>query len=277
MGENNSLPFCNAVSRREQNHECEHRLWERKAERGHNLKEMDLRLRVPYETGSFAMNKQTEPAIPVVEPEGMLPTRWSLIGRLKNWDDQESWRDFFETYWRLIYGVALKSGLTHAEAEEVVQETVVSVCRKMGEFKADPAHGSFKSWLLQLTRWRITDQLRKRPARQDHPGASQHLKEGLGEPRAGVPEDLLSEAASGVLDAIWDEEWENHVIEAALEKLKKQVSARQFQVFYLHVIKQLPAPEAARALRVQLPQVYLTKHRLKPLFQKAVQEVGASL
>ena len=89
------------------------------------------------------------------DPDELLPTRWTLIERLKNWDDQESWRQFFDTYWKLIYGVAIKSGLTHPEAQDVVQETVMSVCKNMQKFKADPAYGSFKAWLLNLTRWRI--------------------------------------------------------------------------------------------------------------------------
>ena len=46
-----------------------------------------------------------------------IPTRWSLISRLKDWDDRESWKDFFDAYWKLIYGVAIKSGLTHPEAQ----------------------------------------------------------------------------------------------------------------------------------------------------------------
>ena len=34
----------------------------------------------------------------VNQPDELIPTRWSLIGRLKNWDDQVSWREFFDTY-----------------------------------------------------------------------------------------------------------------------------------------------------------------------------------
>ncbi|HXJ61352.1 MAG TPA: hypothetical protein VNU68_32310, partial [Verrucomicrobiae bacterium] len=60
-----------------------------------------------------------------------LPTRQSLLSRLKAWDDHESWRDFFDTYWRLIYGLAIKSGLTNAEAEDVVQETLLAVAKEM--------------------------------------------------------------------------------------------------------------------------------------------------
>src|SRR6185436_5594990 len=94
-------------------------------------------------------------------PFDPIPTRHSLLNRLKDWGDQTSWQDFFNTYWRLIYSVALKAGLSEDEAQEGGQGTVISVARKIGEFKADPAHGSFGAWLMQLTRWRITDQRRK--------------------------------------------------------------------------------------------------------------------
>src|SRR5437899_2677855 len=89
-------------------------------------------------------------------------TRHSLLNRLKDSGDQASWQDFFDTYWRLIYNVAIKAGLTDTEAHEVVQETVIAVARKIAEFKADSAYGSFSAWLMRLTRWRITDQFRRR-------------------------------------------------------------------------------------------------------------------
>ena len=92
----------------------------------------------------------------------LIPTRQSLLSRLKNWEDTTSWQVFFDTYWRLIYGVARKAGLNDAEAQDVVQETVLSVAKQMPELKYNPKLGSFKSWLMQLTRWRITDQLRKK-------------------------------------------------------------------------------------------------------------------
>src|SRR6188472_4115314 len=92
----------------------------------------------------------------------LIPTRATLIQRLKNWQDQSSWQDFFDTYWKLIYSVALKGCLTEAEAQDVVQETMLSVAKQMPSFKYDPSVGSFKSWLLTLTRWRIIDQFRKR-------------------------------------------------------------------------------------------------------------------
>jgi hypothetical protein len=87
--------------------------------------------------------------------EDFIPTRYSLLSRLQDWDDQDSWKDFFDTYWRLIYSIALKSGLTAAEAEDVVQETIISVAKNIQKFKRDRTLGSFKGWLRNLTRWRI--------------------------------------------------------------------------------------------------------------------------
>ena len=94
--------------------------------------------------------------------EDPIPTRYTLLSRLEDRGDQDSWRDFFDTYWRLIYSVAIKSGLTEAEAQEVVQETIISVARDIHKFKRDRTLGSFKGWLRNIIRWRIADQLGKR-------------------------------------------------------------------------------------------------------------------
>src|SRR5437763_9804802 len=99
----------------------------------------------------------------------LLATRRSLVDRLGNWDDQRRWQEFFDTYWKLIYSAARKSGLTEVEAEEVVQETVITVAKNVGKLRYDPNVGSFKGWLLNITRWRIADQFRKRtPDGQRH-------------------------------------------------------------------------------------------------------------
>src|SRR5207249_11589098 len=94
----------------------------------------------------------------VSNSDEFIPTRASLLGRLKNWGDQKSWQEFFDTYWKLIYSVAIKAGLSDSEAQDVVQETVLAVAKRVGEFKADPALGSFKGWLLRITQRRIADQ-----------------------------------------------------------------------------------------------------------------------
>ena len=88
--------------------------------------------------------------------ESLLPTRQSLLSRLKDCEDQDGWREFFDTYWRLIYKVARQAGLDESKAQDVVQMTFIYLTRRMPKFRYDPARGSFKAWLLRVTRSRIS-------------------------------------------------------------------------------------------------------------------------
>ena len=101
------------------------------------------------------------------ETNELIPTRETLLNRLRNLDDETSWREFFETYWRLIYNVARRAGLRDAAAQDIVQETLVTVSRHMLDFRHDPEIGTFKNWLLNITRSRIIDAARRRQTRQE--------------------------------------------------------------------------------------------------------------
>src|SRR5215471_5635904 len=95
-----------------------------------------------------------------------LETRPSLLQRLKAGDDTRSWQEFYRIYGGLIRFFADKAGLTADEAEEVVQETAIGVARRLPEFIYDPKVCRFKTWLLNLVRWRIQDQIRRRRSRE---------------------------------------------------------------------------------------------------------------
>src|SRR5881394_2734509 len=101
---------------------------------------------------------------PMKSNDDSYPTRPSLLVRLKNTDDQQGWQQFNDIYAKLIFGFAIKAGLTEHEAQEVVQETLISAARNLPEFHYDPKVCSFKTWLLNLSQWRVQDQLRKRQA-----------------------------------------------------------------------------------------------------------------
>lgn len=194
-------------------------------------------------------------------PEEWIPTRQSLLTRLKNWDDQEGWHEFFNTYWRLLYGVARKAGLNDAEAQDAVQITVIAVAEKMrrGEFKYDPAR-SFKAWLLTLTQWRISDQFRKRQLLSErHPEV---------EGKTDLMEGVSDAAAEERLAQNWDADWRENLMQVALEKVKPRVSARTFQIFQLHVRQDWPVEKVAQTLGVGKAQVHLAKHRISIMVRK---------
>ncbi len=194
-----------------------------------------------------------------------IATRASLLDRLRDVEDQPSWQRFFDTYWRLIHGVALKAGLTEVEAQEVVQETVISVARHLPEFRYDPKVCSFKTWMLRLTRWRIIDQLRKRV-----PGAQPI--ESLDDATALATLDELTGSKAPELEAVWNEEWEKAVLARAIEQLKPRVSPDQFQMFDLYVLRRMSVTEVARLLGTNVARVYLAKHRLSKLLRETIGE-----
>jgi RNA polymerase sigma-70 factor (ECF subfamily) len=193
--------------------------------------------------------------------DDLLPTRRSLLGRLKDWSDDRSWQEFFDTYWRLIYGVALKAGLSTSEAEEVVQETVLSVAKKMKEFQYDPARGSFKGWLLQLTGWRIANQFHRRSARGDG-GATERPDGGVSaQPKAPGTDFVVPPE----LERLWDQEWEQNLMQAALNRIRGRVNPKHFQIFDFAVLQDKPVKEIRQFLDVSAAEVYLAKHRVGKL------------
>lgn len=203
-----------------------------------------------------------------MNPDEFIPTRRSLLSRLKDWDDQESWKDFFDTYWKLIYGVAIKSGLSDSEAQDVVQEAVLSVAKKMQEFKYDPAVGSFKSWLLLITRRRIADHLRKHY--REAPRAEPRPQETA---RTATIERIEDPAAEGKLDRLWEEEWEKNIMDAAIQRVKGQVKPKHYQIFDFYVLKKWPVLKVARTLGVNIGQIYLAKHRVSRLIKREIKEL----
>jgi len=200
---------------------------------------------------------------------GLLATRRSLVDRLANWDDRERWQEFFDTYWKLIYSAARKSGLTDAEAQEVVQETVITVAKNIDKLKYDPAIGSFKGWLLQITRWRIADQFRKR-----EPGDAKRARSS--DDRATATIERVPDSRVVDLDALWEMEWKENLFEAAIARVKKKIEPKQFQIFDCYVRKEWPAQKIAERLGVNVGQVYLARHRVGGLLKKEIKALQKS-
>lgn len=204
--------------------------------------------------------------------ETILPTRRSLLTRLKNWDDQEGWRRFFDTYWRLIYGVARQAGLTDTESQDVVQDTILSVAKQMRGFRYDSARGTFKSWLRVLTRRRIADFQRGQYRQVQCVESDTSL-----DPTRTALVERVADASADRLEVLWDEEWQKHVLEAAIRRVQRNVDARQFQMFTCYVVKGWAPAAVARRLGVSIGQVYLAKHRVGIQVRKEIERLEQGL
>jgi RNA polymerase sigma factor (sigma-70 family) len=207
--------------------------------------------------------------VPVPGAEDPDATRSSLVRRLCNWEDHSGWQNFFDRYWKLIYAVAIKAGLSDAEAQDVVQETVVAVAKQMREGGYDRAKSSFKNWLCLITRRRIVDHFRRRTDVKQRP-LSVSDDTSRTDTAARVPDP-----ASLELDSVWDEEWRKNLVDAAIERVKQQIAPKQFQIFDLSVLKDLPVREVTKVLKVNAAQVYLARHRVSALVKKETKRLEA--
>lgn len=185
-------------------------------------------------------------------------TRPSLLFRLRDWQDAASWEEFYRLYRKLVFSLALRSGLTRTEAEDVTQDVFKRVAETIHEFESDPARGSFRGWLMNLTRWRVADQFRRR-ARQEAALVPRHddsTADGTSElNRVPDPNTLAP-------DAGWDDEWQRHVLDAALARLARRVDAKHFQAFDLFTRQGWSVLRVARELGLNPAAIYVIKHRL---------------
>ena len=193
-------------------------------------------------------------------------TRATLLHRLKNWNDQASWQEFFDIYWPLIYRFARKAGLTDAEAQDVVQEALLAVAKHMPAFKYNPAVGTFKAWLLTQARWRIVDQFRKRGPIVPHHADS-------GDPARTATIERMPDEKSLDWEAHWEADWEKTVLAAALTRVKRQLDPQKFQIFDFYVTREWPPEKVARTFNVTVNQVYLVKNRVTQMLRDEVRRL----
>ncbi len=230
------------------------------------------------------MNAQTFyiAAAPVIAYDSV-PTRASLLSRLRDVGDDASWRVFFETYWRLIYNLARRSGLADSDAQDIVQETVISVARRIPEFRYDPRKGSFKHWLLLIARRRIQDHLRTSYRAQSLVANAREAERFGADELPEVPSPVL--APDAAVAAAWEADWREHFFQAALATVRSRANPKSYQAFDYCVLQGIKPSQVARMLGWSAAQVYLAKHRMsaevrrvaKSMETRATRSAGANL
>lgn len=197
----------------------------------------------------------------------LIPTRATLLYRLRDLADQSSWNDFFSIYWELIYGRARRHNLSEAECQDVVQETMISVAKKMPNFRYDPEIGSFKGWLLHLTSWKIVEQVRKRGRL-----VTQFQTEGE-TPTSVDLIDTFPDPAAQIADEVWDRDWEVALLKAAVDNVKRKLDPARYQIFDCYVNKEWDAETVAKTFQIPVSQVYMARHRIIESIKKEVKRL----
>ena len=113
--------------------------------------ELDSRPRVsPFQNWARSAKKQTT----------MIPTQHTLVARLQQSAGDADWSRFYELYCNAILAFAASWSLNEADCRDVLQETMVKLCRRLPTFERDGR--PFTPWLLRITRHCVIDALRRR-------------------------------------------------------------------------------------------------------------------
>jgi RNA polymerase sigma-70 factor (ECF subfamily) len=149
-----------------------------------------------------------------------------------------------EVYGPLIYRFCRRRGLQNADARDVVQNVFVAVRRGIARFEYDPGRGRFRSWLGTITSREI-GKYRRRLER-----AGQGDGGGTGTPDARDN------------DAVWIVEFNGHVLQAALDRIRSEFAADIWAAFECVWIENRTPAEAAARFQRKPDWVYRSKYRI---------------
>ena len=204
----------------------------------------------------------------MAEPtEDNYPTQSSLLRRVKDPLDEKSWQEFYDLYAKLITGFAVKAGLTEDETQEVLQETMIAAAKHLPEFRYNPKVCSFKTWLLNLTAWRVQNQFRRRKS-PIAPSARGFRGESDDATQRTATIERVPDPVGNRLDEIWDNEWKATLLDAAFGRVKAQVDSKHWQIFDLLVLQHWSVKDVAKVLGVSVGYIYVIRHRIALALRK---------
>jgi RNA polymerase sigma-70 factor (ECF subfamily) len=191
-------------------------------------------------------------------------TRITLLGRLRrDPTNQAAWAEFVDHYGAKIYAWCRKWNLQEADAQDVTQNVLLKLARKMGEFTYDPSR-SFRAWLKTLTHHAWSDFLASR------------ARPGLGSGDSHTSNILHSVEAREDLVRQLEEEFDRELLREAMLRVRLRVAPQTWQAFTLTALEGLSGAEAAARIPMQVAQVFVAKRRVQKMLREEVARLEQS-
>ncbi len=176
-------------------------------------------------------------------------TQATLLRRLRDGADPLAWDQFFERYWPMIYALARHRGCSDHTAEEIVQDVMLKVFEQRDVFQYDPERGRFRDWLATVVRNKVAE-YRRRP--------SQQIRGRGGDSDVG----LMQRKADAEPDARWEAVFEQSLLLALLDVVRRETSAEAYLAFELFALRELPWATVARATGLSRHAIYRARKRI---------------
>lgn len=179
--------------------------------------------------------------------ETELLTRSSLIAGLKVLTP-DRWTNFVLVYSPLLRFWIQRKGVPAATVDDVLQESLQSICVGIGSFQRDAAKGKFRGWLRTIVERRVADHFRDKPLEL-----------------TASPQALSNVPTPGQKDPTTiDEEMRllQEIRARALELVRQSTAGKTWQMFWLSTVEQVPTADIAQQFGVTTAAVRVAKKRV---------------
>jgi RNA polymerase sigma-70 factor (ECF subfamily) len=184
-------------------------------------------------------------------PNDPMPTRPSLLLRIRDADDRSAWEQFVALYAPMIYRFVRRRGLQDADAADVTQDVLRVVATKARCLDYDPTLGSFRAWLFTVTR---NTMINARKHRARHP-------QGTGD--TAMQHRLDARAApSADEEAVWEQEYRQRRLTWAAERVRGHCEESTWQAFWRTAVEGQSPRSVAEALGLSVGAVHIAKSRV---------------
>jgi len=181
-------------------------------------------------------------------------TSASLLARLQAADDPDAWAQFVRRYGPLLYRWCRAWHLQEADAEDVTQDVLVKLARRLREFQYDPAQ-SFRAYLKTLAHYAWCDLL----------AASRKTGTGAGD--SVVHRQLDNVAARDDLGQRLQEEFDQELLEQAMLSVQHRIEPQTWEAFRLTALEGLSGADVAGRLNMKVAAVFKARSRVQQMLR----------
>lgn len=192
----------------------------------------------------------------------MSETSFSLLDRLQQGPGDAAWQRMIDIYTPLIRGWLKRHTLLDQDIDDVVQEVLAVVVRRLPEFRRQPRIGAFRRWLRNITVNCLRDFWR----------AQRFRPKGSGRDGFGQVLDQLEDPESD-LSRLWDKEHDDRVIQRLLELIRPRFEERTWQAFQRVTLEGTPVDKVAADLGMSVNAVFIAKSRVLHQLRQEGQEL----
>lgn len=180
----------------------------------------------------------------------MSTTSASLLERIRHDPAATQWQTLVELYDPLIRGWLKRQAVLASDADDLVQDVLTVVARRLKDFEHNSRPGAFRTWLRTITINCVRDFWRSK--KRENSGGSPQVQELL---------DQLADPHSGLTQA-WDLEHDRFVTQQLLARLRSEFEPATWRAFERVALDGAPAAEVAAELNLTTNAVFIAKSRI---------------